>query len=88
MNSMRRQRPWPLRWWQAASRRGSRGHSICPILPQFMIIYFGILRAGGVVTATNPLYAERELEHQIRDCGAETVFVMSRYLSEVEKCPA
>jgi long-chain acyl-CoA synthetase len=50
-----------------------------PNTPQFVMIYFGILKAGGIVIATNPLYSERELQHQLQDCGAETVFVMSRY---------
>ncbi len=60
-------------------KKGDRAVIYMPNTPQFMIIYFGILRAGGVVIATNPLYSERELEHQLKDCGAETVFVMSRY---------
>ena len=60
-------------------KKGDRAVIYMPNTPQFMIIYFGILRAGGVVIATNPLYTERELEHQLKDCGAETVFVMSRY---------
>jgi long-chain acyl-CoA synthetase len=60
-------------------KKGDRAVIYMPNTPQFMIIYFGILRAGGVVIATNPLYTERELEHQLQDCGAETVFVMSRY---------
>jgi long-chain acyl-CoA synthetase len=47
--------------------------------PQFVISYFGILKAGGIVITTNPLYTERELEHQLVDCGAETVFVMTLY---------
>lgn len=56
--------------------------------PQFVISYYGILKAGGIVIATNPLYTERELEHQLVDCGAETVFVMSLYyelLKRVQK---
>ncbi len=60
-------------------KKGDRAVVYMPNTPHFMIIYFGILRAGGVVIATNPLYTERELAHQLQDCGAETVFVMSRY---------
>ncbi len=60
-------------------KKGDRAVIYMPNIPQFMMIYFGILRAGGIVIATNPLYTARELEHQLRDCGAETVFVMSRY---------
>ncbi len=60
-------------------KKGDRAVIYMPNTPQFITIYFGILRAGGIVTATNPLYSERELQHQLQDCGAETVFVMSRY---------
>jgi long-chain acyl-CoA synthetase len=56
-----------------------------PNLPQFVMIYYGILKAGGIVIATNPLYTERELQHQLKDCGAETVFVLSRYYPLLKK---
>lgn len=60
-------------------KKGDRAVIYMPNSPQFVISYFGIMKAGGIVIATNPLYTERELEHQLADCGAETVFVMSRY---------
>ncbi|HCB50723.1 MAG TPA: long-chain fatty acid--CoA ligase, partial [Chloroflexi bacterium] len=60
-------------------KKGDRAVIYMVNTPQFVISYFGILKAGGIVIATNPLYTERELEHQLVDCGAETVFVMSLY---------
>ncbi|HME19305.1 MAG TPA: long-chain fatty acid--CoA ligase [Nitrososphaerales archaeon] len=54
-------------------RKGDRVALFMPNIPQFVISYFGILEAGGVVVACNPLYKERELEHQLRDSGAEVV---------------
>ena len=60
-------------------KKGDRAVIYMANSPQFVITYFGILKAGGIVIATNPLYSERELEHQLRDCGAETVFVMSLF---------
>lgn len=60
-------------------KKGDRAVIYMPNTPQFVMIYFGVLRAGGTVIATNPLYSEREVEHQLHDCGAETIFVMSRY---------
>ena len=59
--------------------KGDRAVIYMANTPQFVAIYYGILKAGGIVIATNPLYSERELQHQLHDCGAETVFVMSRY---------
>lgn len=60
-------------------KKGDRAVIYMANMPQFVITFFGILKAGGIVVATNPLYTARELEHQLADCGAETVFVMSRY---------
>lgn len=60
-------------------KKGDRAVIYMPNTPQYIMIYFGVLKAGGIVIATNPLYSERELQHQLKDCGAETVFVMSRY---------
>ena len=60
-------------------KKGDRAVVYMPNTPQFIMIYFGVLKAGGILIATNPLYSERELQHQLIDCGAETVFVMSRY---------
>jgi len=53
--------------------------------PQFVISYYGVLKAGGIVIATNPLFSERELEHQLVDCGAQTVFVMSLYYDMLKR---
>jgi long-chain acyl-CoA synthetase len=60
-------------------KKGDRAVIYLVNSPQFIISYYGILKAGGIVIATNPLYSERELEHQLRDCGAETVFVMTLF---------
>jgi long-chain acyl-CoA synthetase len=66
-------------------KKGDRAVLYMPNLPQFVVIYYGILKAGGIVIATNPLYTERELQHQLKDCGAETVFVLSRYYPLLKK---
>ena len=42
--------------------------------PEFVLAYFGILKAGGVVVATNPLYTPPEIVHQVNDAGLETIF--------------
>ena len=58
-----------------------------PNIPQFVISFYGILKAGGIVVATNPLYTAREIEHQVNDAGIEIMIVMSSYyhlLKEVQ----
>ena len=65
-------------------KKGDRAAIYMPNTPQFVMAYFGILKAGGIVTATNPLYTERELEHQLADSGAETVFVLSLFYKQLK----
>ena len=55
---------------------GDRVSLLLPNTPQFLVAFFGILRAGGVVVQTNPLYTPRELEFLYNDSGTETVVVM------------
>lgn len=66
-------------------KKGERAVVYMPNTPQFVIAYLGILKAGGIVIATNPLYTERELTHQLHDCGAETVFVLSLFYDKLKK---
>ncbi len=66
-------------------KKGDRAVIYMANTPQFVMCYFGIMKAGGVVIATNPLYTERELEHQLVDCGAETVFVMTPYYNQLKR---
>lgn len=65
-------------------KKGDRAVIYMANTPQFVISFFGILKAGGIAIATNPLYTERELEHQLADCGAETVFVMSLFYNQLK----
>lgn len=59
-------------------RKGERVAMLLPNSPQFLISYFGALKAGAVVVASNPLWVEREVEHQLVDAGAETMVVFTR----------
>lgn len=54
-------------------KSGERVAIFSPNTPQFVISYFGILKAGGIVVPCSPLYKERELEAQLRDSGATIV---------------
>ena len=66
-------------------KKGDRVGVFMPNTPQFVIAYFGILKAGGVVVATNPLYTPREIEHQVKDAGIEIMIVMSNYYNTIKK---
>ena len=43
--------------------------------PQFMLAYYGILRANAVVVPVNPMNLTDELRHYVDDAGATTAFV-------------
>lgn len=65
-------------------KKGDRVGIFMPNTPQFVMVYFGILKAGGVVVATNPLYTPTEIEHQVNDAGIEVMFVMSNFYSKMK----
>ncbi|MFL5333500.1 MAG: long-chain-fatty-acid--CoA ligase [Geminicoccaceae bacterium] len=50
---------------------GTRVGLMLPNTPYFVVLYFAVLKAGGVVVCFNPLLAEREIEQQIADSGVE-----------------
>ncbi|TKD71285.1 long-chain-fatty-acid--CoA ligase [Pseudalkalibacillus hwajinpoensis] len=46
-----------------------------PNCPQFPISYYGVLKAGGIITQINPMLVERELQYILADSGAETIVI-------------
>jgi len=64
-------------------KKGDRVALLMPNCPQFVISYYAVLKAGGIVVATNPLYSPRELELQLNDCGAQTIIVLSLFYRAV-----
>ncbi|MDG2460548.1 MAG: AMP-binding protein [Luminiphilus sp.] len=57
--------------------RGDRVAIQMPNLIQYLVVCLGALRAGMVVVNTNPLYTERELEHQLNDAGVKVMVVQA-----------
>lgn len=60
-------------------KSGDRVAIQLPNLPQTVIAYFGVLRAGGVAVMTNPMYVAREIEHQFNDADARFAIVLDAY---------
>ncbi|GIK08239.1 MAG TPA: long-chain fatty acid--CoA ligase [Anaerolineales bacterium] len=65
-------------------KKGDRVGIFMPNTPQFVMAYFGILKAGGVVVATNPLYTPPEIEYQVNDSGVEIMFVMTNFYKTIK----
>ncbi|PST23387.1 long-chain fatty acid--CoA ligase [Rhizobium sp. JAB6] len=73
-------------WLQSLGlQKGDRVAVMMPNVLQNPIAVYGVLRAGLVVVNVNPLYTPRELEHQLRDCGAKAIFVLENFAHTVEQ---
>jgi long-chain acyl-CoA synthetase len=65
--------------------RGDKVALFLPNIPQFVISYYGALKAGAIVVPISPLYKEREVAHQIHDSGTKTLVVLDVLYPAVEK---
>ena len=74
-------------WLQSRGlERGSRVALMMPNVPQYLVALAAVLRAGYVVVNVNPLYTARELEHQLKDSGAEAIVVLENFAATLEEC--
>ncbi|SEM99705.1 long-chain-fatty-acid--CoA ligase [Lihuaxuella thermophila] len=64
-------------------QKGERVGIMLPNSPQAVIAYYAALFVGGVVVQINPLYTERELEHQLADSEAETLICLDLVYQKV-----
>lgn len=66
-------------------QRGARVAIMMPNVLQYPVATAAVLRAGFAVVNVNPLYTPRELEHQLKDSGAEAVIVLENFAHTVEQ---
>ena len=64
---------------------GSRVAIMMPNVMQYPVCVAAILRAGYVVVNVNPLYTPRELEHQLKDSGAQAIVIIENFATTLEK---
>jgi len=69
-------------------KKGDRVAIMLPNSPQSVISYYAVLMAGGIAVQTNPLYTERELEHQLRDSGAKMIVCLDQLYPRVSRVKA
>ena len=73
-------------WLQSRGlERGARVAIMMPNVLQYMVAIAAILRAGYAVVNVNPLYTPRELEHQLKDSGAEAIIVLENFAATLEQ---
>ena len=56
-----------------------------PNVLQYPVATAAVLRAGYAVVNVNPLYTPRELEHQLKDSGAEAIVVLENFATTVQQ---
>ncbi len=72
--------------------KGSKVALILPNIPQFVVCFYGIMKAGATAVPCNPLYRQKELEFQLDNSDAEAVVLMNNvigpnsFYAEFQKC--
>ncbi len=65
--------------------KGARVALMMPNVLQYPVATCAVLRAGYAAVNVNPLYTPRELEHQLKDSGAEAIIVLENFASVVQQ---
>jgi long-chain acyl-CoA synthetase len=72
-------------WLQSRGlKKGARVALMMPNVLQYPVATVAVLRAGYAVVNVNPLYTPRELEHQLKDSGAEAIIVLENFAPTVQ----
>ena len=73
-------------WMQAKGLgKGARIAIMMPNCLQYPVVMFGALRAGYTVVNVNPLYTARELEHQLKDSGADAIVILENFARTLQE---
>jgi long-chain acyl-CoA synthetase len=76
-------------WLQSKGlKKGARVAVMMPNILQYFVCTPAILRAGYTVVNVNPLYTPRELQHQLKDSGAEAIFVLENFAVTLQEVVA
>ncbi|MCP4166338.1 MAG: long-chain fatty acid--CoA ligase [Chloroflexi bacterium] len=65
-------------------KKGDRVAIMVANCPQYLIAELGIWKAGGVVVSINAHNTDRELEHMLNECDAETLIVMTLFYGKAK----
>ncbi|NUA25953.1 long-chain fatty acid--CoA ligase [Cupriavidus basilensis] len=73
-------------WLQSRGLKpGARVAIMMPNVMQYPVVLAAVLRAGFVVVNVNPLYTPRELEHQLKDSGAEAIVILENFATTLQQ---
>ena len=72
-------------WLQSKGlAKGARVAIMMPNVLQYPVVMMAVLRAGYTVVNVNPLYTPRELEHQLKDSGAEAIVILENFATTLQ----
>src|SRR5258706_5096716 len=54
-------------------------------IPEYAIMFHGVVLLGGVVTPINPLYTEHEIGHQLKDAGARFLIAGEQFVNKARE---
>lgn len=66
-------------------KKGDRVGLLLENCPQFVISYYGALKAGAIVVPINPMFKEMEIEYQLNDSETETLITLDYLYPTVQK---
>jgi len=73
-------------WLQSKGlKKGTRVALMMPNVLQYPVAIAAVLRAGYIVVNVNPLYTARELEHQMKDSGAEAIIILENFATTLQQ---
>ena len=76
-------------WLQGRGlKRGARVAIMIPNILQYPVAVAAVLRAGFIAVNVNPLYTARELEHQLKDSGAEAIIILENFATTLQRVVA
>ncbi|MHB8482157.1 MAG: long-chain-fatty-acid--CoA ligase [Nitrospiria bacterium] len=65
-------------------RPGDRVTLMLPNIPQCVIAYYAALKIGAIVVQTNPLYVEREIQHQLQDSDSQIIIALDLFYPRIK----
>ena len=66
-------------------RKGDRVGMLLPNCPEYVIAFYACQRIGAIAVGNNPLYTDRELEHQLTDAGISVMIVLDQVYAAVRQ---
>ena len=67
---------------QRGFKKGEVFGILSPNCPDYAIAFHAVATLGGIVTPINPLYTKREIEHQLKDCGARFLVTIPMFMDK------